>query len=103
MGLNVAAPPQFVKKAVQEDNVITLQILHRSAHARKALAEAEIVSRVVLGRFAFAPVPVAAILEIDNEDVVIMDDGLPGLEAEIVYTTDAFLEYLGSHDRGSDR
>ena len=50
----------------EKHHVVTLRVVHRAAHAGETFAEAEIVGRIVLGRFAVRPVPVAAVLNIHN-------------------------------------
>ena len=58
---------------MHERRVVALQVVHRAAHARVALAEAQVVGRVRLGRLALRPVPAAAVLQIDDVDRVVAD------------------------------
>src|SRR5258705_5944962 len=89
-----------MKQSVDEDNVVALQIMHHAAHAGEAFAEAQVVGRIILWRFAFRPVPVAAVLNIDDVDIVLAHDWPPGLKSQIIHATDALLENLRRHDCG---
>src|SRR5260370_1174410 len=82
---------------MEEGDVIALDIAHGSAHSREAFAKSKIVGGVVFGRFARGPIPVTAVLDIHDEELVIAD-GLPaGLESQIIHATEALLEHLGRH------
>lgn len=61
---------------VDEAEIIVLDVVHGAAHAGVAFAEAEVVGGIGFGRFPLGPVPVTAVLEIDDVDGVAMDDGL---------------------------
>src|SRR5439155_20345954 len=66
-------------------------------------AEAEVVGRIVLGRFAVGPVPVAAILQIDNVNRVAANNRAARLQPQIVHTAQTLFEYLRAHDRRTNR
>src|SRR3954468_23426545 len=87
---------------LHEGEVIALQILHAPAHSRKAFAEAEVVGGVGLGRLTLCPIPVPAVLQIDDIDLVPLHDWPLRLKAEIVHATETFLEYLRPHDGCAD-
>lgn len=87
---------------MEEGDVVELEIMHRAAHAGEAFAEAEIVSGVFFGRFAFGPVPIPAVLEVDDVKGMVVDDGAAVLQADVVDATDAFFEDLRGHDGGAD-
>src|SRR5262245_24736693 len=77
--LSPGVPIQHPMEPVNECRVIFLKIAHRCAHAGVALAETEVIGRVVLRRLADGPVPTATVLEIDHVYAVIADDGPAGL------------------------
>ena len=88
---------------MDEGDVVALRVVHRAAHAGKTFAEAQIVGGIVLGRFALRPVPVAAVLQIHDENGVVADNHAPFLESQVVHATDALFENLRSHDRRANR
>src|SRR6266480_3898462 len=92
-----------MKQLVREQDIIALQIMHRTAHAGETFAEAKVVGRIVLWRFAFGPIPVSAILNVYDVNVVFMDNGPAFLETEVVYATDALLENLRRHNGRTNR
>src|SRR5438045_6485449 len=69
-----------VIKVMQEGDIVALEVMHCPAHAGEALTKAQVIGSVVLRRLAFAPIPVAAVLKVDDEDRVIVDDFALGLE-----------------------
>src|SRR3954467_8575618 len=91
-----------VIKVMQEGDIVALEVMHCPAHAGEALTEAQVIGSVVLRRLAFAPIPVAAVLKVDDEGRGIVDDSSFGLEAEIVHATNGLFEDLRPHDRGTD-
>src|ERR1041385_3705868 len=92
-----------MEEMLDEDHVVALEIVHCAAHAGKAFAEAKVVSGVVLGRLAFGPVPVSAVLNVHDINFMVVNDGPVSLEAQIVDATDALLENLRGHDGGTNR
>src|SRR5438046_4054436 len=90
---------QRVKQVPQKHHVVALDIAHRAAHARITLAETQIIGRIVLRRLAFGPVPVAAVLQIDHVNCMILDDGPPGLQPQVVHTAQTLFKNLRPHDR----
>ena len=89
-------------KVLYEGEIVALEILHAAAHAGKTFAETEIVGGIGFGRFAGGPIPIAAVLEIDDVDGVAADDGAILLETKIVHAAEAFFEDLRAHDRAAD-
>lgn len=87
---------------MQEGGVVTLGVVHGAAHAGVAFAEAEVVSRVVGGRLALAPVPVAAVLDVDDINRVAVHHFAILLQAEVVDAGDAFFKNLRAHDGTAD-
>ena len=84
---------------MQKRHVIAAKIFHFAPHAGKTFAEAQIVSRVVLGRFTLAPVPIAAILQINDANVVAVNDVAVGLQSQIVHAAQTLFKNLRAHDR----
>jgi len=60
---------------IGEGDVVTLGIVHGTSHAIVALAEAQIIGWIIFGRFTLAPVPVSAILNIDDIKGMILHNG----------------------------
>jgi hypothetical protein len=87
---------------VEECDVVGLDVVHGAAHAGVAFAEAEVVGGVVFGGFAAGPIPLAAVLEVDDVDGVVADDGASGLKPQVVDAAEAFFEDLRGHDGGTD-
>ena len=87
---------------MDEERVVALKIVHDPTHPRKALTEPEVVGGVCLGGLSFSPIPISAVLEIDDVDGVILHDIATALQAKIVDATDALLENLRPHDGGAD-
>ena len=101
-GLRAVRGMELAGQALDEAGIVALEVVHRAAHAGVAFAEAQIVGRVIFRRFAGGPIPVAAILEIDDINGVSMDGAAPGLEAQIIDAAQTFLEDLRAHDGGAD-
>src|ERR1017187_3071137 len=93
---------QFPQEVMDEGHIVALQIGHAAAHPGVALAEAQIVGRIVLGRFALGPVPLAAVLQIHHIDGVAPDNRASGLQAQIVDAAQALFKDLGTHDGRAD-
>src|ERR1043166_3979596 len=93
---------QGVQKVMGKNNVVALQVVHGSSHAGKAFAEAQVIGRVVLGRLTLGPVPMAAVLQIHDVNLLSTHDGAAVLQPQIVHATDALLKALRSHDRRAD-
>lgn len=91
-----------VVEVLNKGKIIALKVLHAAAHPRKAFAETKVVGGIGFRRFAGGPVPVTAILEVDDVDGMIFHYGAFLLEAEVVHATDAFLENLRAHDGAAD-
>src|SRR6266704_879218 len=72
---------------MQKEHVVALDVMHRAAHARITFAKAQIVRRVVFGRFACCPVPVAAVLQIHDVNRVAAHYPAVGLQPEVVDAT----------------
>src|SRR5579859_7439102 len=81
---------------LEQGDVVALEVPHHAAHAGKALAKPEIVSRVVLGWFAFGPIPFSSILNIDHVDGVVAHNGPPFLQAQIVDAAEVFSKTCGA-------
>ena len=98
-------PPAHRRRVqiVNERRVVALQIVHAAPHARVAFAKAQVIGGVCFGRFAGGPVPAAAVLEVDDEDRVVLQNLPSALQPQIVHATDALLEHLWAHDRRADR
>ena len=60
---------------MKEGGVVALGVVHDTAHAGVAFAEAEVVGGVVLGGLAPGPVPAAPVLDVDDVNAVAGDDG----------------------------
>src|SRR5262249_27763625 len=88
---------------MNEQQVITLDVVKIASHAGIALAEPEVVSGVALGGLALRPIPVAAVLEVDDVEAMITDHALSSLKPEVVDAAQGFLEYLRAHDGRPDR
>src|SRR5688500_5677688 len=95
-------PGEGVVEVLDEGEVIALEILHAAAHAGKTFAKTEIVSGIGFGRFAGGPIPIAAVLKVDDVDGMAADDGTLLLEAKIIHATEAFFEDLRPHDGAAD-
>src|SRR3954470_8891178 len=91
-----------MEKIVDEGGVVTLDVMHGAAHARKAFAESQIISGICFRCLAFGPIPISAILQINDENGVTRHDGTATLDAEIVHATNRLLENLRTHDRRTD-
>ena len=79
---------------MHERGVVALDVMHRAAHARKTFAEAEIVRGIGFGRFAFGPIPIAAVLQIDYENGMAGDNWAASLNAQIIDATQRFFKNL---------
>ena len=97
------ARPGVAKRLWRNEALSHWSITHRAAHAGEGFAEAQVVGGVRFGRFAFGPIPIAAVLEIDDENGMIVHDGSARLHAQVVYATELrFFENLRAHDGGAD-
>ena len=74
-----------------------------AAHPGKAFAETKIIGRTAFRRFALRPVPVSAILDVDDINRMVLHDSSSGLKPEIIDEAEAFFKNLRRHDRGADR
>src|SRR5689334_20176687 len=88
---------------MQKAHVVALHVAHRATHAREALAKAEVIRGIVFRRLALRPIPIAAILQIHDVETVLLHRFPPGLQAQIIHTTETLLEYLRRHDGRADR
>ena len=77
--------------------------MHLTAHAGVCLAEAQVIGRAGDGRLALCPVPVPAVLQVDDVHRVISHNWPAGLKTQMVHTTQRLLEHLRSHDRRANR
>ncbi|MFM1942454.1 MAG: hypothetical protein RI897_1436 [Verrucomicrobiota bacterium] len=93
---------ECVEEVMEEGDVIALDVVHCAAHAGVALAETEVVGCVFFGGFTLSPVPVASVLEVDDEDLVLLDHGAVVVEADVIDAADGFFEDLRAHDGGTD-
>src|SRR5271163_2973002 len=59
----LAQPPVEMLDKCQ---VVALLVLERSAHARVALAETEIIGGTRLGRLTSSPIPASSVLKVDD-------------------------------------
>ncbi len=59
---------------MEEHQIIALYVMEGTSHPRVALAEPEVIGRVGLGGLAVGPIPVAAVLEVDDVEAVAADD-----------------------------
>src|SRR4051812_8642618 len=99
----MALAQKELKEIVGEKDVVALEIMHHAAHPGKALTKPEVVSRVVLRRLSFRPIPISAILQIDDIDLVIPDDFPASLQAQIVNAAKALFKDLRRHNSGAHR
>ena len=93
---------QFFQKTMKEGGVVALGVMHGTAHAGVAFAEAQVVGRVVLGGLALGPVPAATVLDVDYINGVASDDGPAVLQAKVVDAREAFFKHLRAHDSAAD-
>ena len=92
----------LIAQVLKERDVIALEVMHHAPHPREAFAKPQIISGIVLWGFTLRPIPIAAVLDIDNVNRVVVDDAVFILKAQVVHATDALLEHLRSHYRRAD-
>ncbi len=57
---------QLSVEMVDESEIVALEILHATPHTGEAFTEAQVVRGVCFRRFTFSPIPISAVLQIDD-------------------------------------
>ena len=83
--------------------IVTADVVQGASHAVETFAEAKIVCRIVAGRLTASPVPAAAVLYIDDCQVVVRKEISALGHTDVVDRTESLLEHLRTHNGRTDR